>query len=91
MRNSCFSTLGLVGRPLLQVLDSSDKSPMSQSAGNMSLLPSSPTVKTRFRCGYSEFFIKLTEPARAGFQCNFAQFGGVCQVLCSSAKFDEVR
>ena len=48
----------------------------------MSLLPSSPTVETRFRCGYSDFFIKLTEPARAGFQCNFAKSLGAMPFNC---------
>lgn len=33
----------------------------------------SSDVETRFRCGYSDFFIKLTEPARVGLRCNFAK------------------
>ena len=42
----------------------------------------SSDVETRFRCGYSDFFIKLTEPARAGFQCNFAQSLGAMPFIC---------
>ena len=42
----------------------------------------SSDVETRFRCGYSDFFINLTEPARAGFQCNFAQSLGAMPFNC---------
>ena len=42
----------------------------------------SSDVETRFRCGYSDFFINLTEPARAGFQCNFAKSLGAMPFNC---------